>query len=101
MAKVEYNTHLLCLTNGTDKYKNGEILFIEEGLDIYRPQESQIHPLAKDFEQFLIAAGNLSQIQEEINDDNSNWEEKKAEFIERLKILGVGEEYHLAWLSVF
>jgi hypothetical protein len=96
-----YSTHLLCLTKGTIQFREGEILFVEEGYDIYNPQNSQIQRLAKDFEQFLIVAGNLNQIHREINDDNSNWEEKKAEFIERLKLLEVNEEYYPAWLSVF
>lgn len=83
-------------------YKEGEIIIIDE--DIYAAKdasEKYIYKLAKDFEQFLIVAGNLSQIHSEINKDNSNWEVKKAEFIERLKVLGVDEEYYPAWLSVF
>lgn len=96
-----YNTDLLCLTKGTAHFKEGEILFVEEGYDIYNPQDSQIHRLSKDFEQFLIVAGNLSQIHGKIHKDNSNLEEKKAEFIYILKTLGVSEEYHEAWLSVF
>ena len=96
-----YNTDQLCVTAGTAHFKEGEILFVEEGYDIYNPQDSQIHRLAKDFEQFLIVAGNLSQIHGEIHKDNSNLEEKKSEFIERLQTLGVSKEYHQAWLSVF
>ena len=83
-------------------YKEGEIIIIDE--DIYAEKdasEKYIYKLAKDFEQFLIAAGNLNQIHREIKEDNSNWEEKRSEFIERLKVLGVDEEYHPAWLSVF
>lgn len=96
-----YNIAKLCVTSGSSQFKEGEILFIEEGYDINNPQNSQIHRLAKDFEQFLIVAGNLDQIHSDNNEDNSNWEEKKAEFIERLKILGVSEEYHPTWLSMF
>lgn len=96
-----YNTDLVCVTAGTGQFKEGEILFVEEGYDIYNPQDDQIHPLAKDFEQFLIVAGNLNEIHREIKEDNSNWEEKKNEFIERLRILGVDENYHKAWLNVF
>lgn len=96
-----YNTDLICVTAGTDQFTEGEILFVEEGYDIYNPQDNQIHPIAKDFEQFLIAAGNLHQVREEIADDNLNHEEKKNEFIERLRVLGVDEKYHKAWLSVF
>ncbi len=96
-----YNTDLICVTAGTDQFTEGEILFVEEGYDIYNPQDNQIHPITKDFEQFLIAAGNLHQVREEIADDNLNHEEKKNEFIERLRVLGVDEKYHKAWLSVF
>jgi len=96
-----YNTDLVCVTAGTGQFKEGEILFVEEGYDIYNPQDDQIHPLAKDFEQFLIVAGNLNEIHREIKEDNSNWEEKKNEFIERLRLLGVDENYHKAWLNVF
>lgn len=96
-----YNTDLVCVTAGTGQFKEGEILFVEEGYDIYNPQDDQIYPLAKDFEQFLIVAGNLNEIHREIKEDNSNWEEKKNEFIERLRLLGVDENYHKAWLNVF
>jgi hypothetical protein len=90
------------VATSSSSYREGEIIIIDE--DIYAEEdtpEKYIHKLAKNFEQFLIAAGNLNQIHQEINDDNSNWEEKKAEFIGRLKTLGVSEEYHPAWLSVF
>lgn len=96
-----YNTDIICITSGTDQFKEGEILYVDEGDDIYNPQDSQIHVLAKDFEQFLIVAGNLNQIHREIKDDNSNLEEKKDEFIKILKALGVNEKYHQSWLSIF
>lgn len=102
MYKVgSYDNDLICVSSGTNQFKEGEILFVEEGDDIYNPQDSQIHKLAKDFEQFLIVAGNLNETHREINEDESNREEKKAEFIERLNSLGVDQKYHKAWLSVF
>ena len=84
-------------------FKEGGIILIDEEIlfDINHPRDCDIQQLAKNFEQFLIVAGNLNQIHREINEDNSNWEEKKLEFIERLKTLGVSEEYHEAWLLVF
>ena len=90
-------------TKNSPGFQEGEIILIDEEMlsDIHNPRKGDIAKLAKDFEQFLIAAGNLNQIHREIRDDNSNWEEKKQEFIERLKILGVSEEYHSAWFSVF
>ena len=96
-----YNTDQICITAGTAQFKAGEILFVEEGYDIYNPQDSQIHQLAKDFEQFLIIAGNFGQLRGGINEDDSNYDKKKKEFLESLKILGVAEEYHKAWLSLF
>lgn len=93
------NTDLIYVTHGTKKFSEGEILFVEEGEDIYNPQDSQIHPIAKDFEQFLIITGNMDQIQRGINEDESNYEEKKNEFIERLRILNVDKTYQKFWLS--
>lgn len=94
-----YNTDLICVSSGTDQFSEGEVLYIEEGDDIYDPQDSQIHALAKDFEEFLIIAGNLHETRETIEEDESNFEEKKLEFMERLKILNVDVKYHQAWVK--
>ena len=91
------NTDLICVTAGTEKFTNGEVLLVEEGLDIYNPQDSQIHLLAKDFEQFLIIAGNFDQVRSEINEDESNYAEKKEKFLDRLKKLKIDEKYYSAW----
>jgi hypothetical protein len=96
-----YNTDILCVTAGTDQFKEGEILYIEEGYDIYNPEDSQIRKIAKDFEQFLIVAGNLEEIHTEMGGDESLYEQKRQEFIDRFNKLGVSEEYHKAWLWVF
>ena len=96
-----YNTDLVCITNETDQYQEGEILFVLEGHDIYNPQDDQIKRLAKDYEQFLILAGNLNQVGMEIKEDDSNYEEKRQEFLERLKILNVDPKYHDTWDYLF
>lgn len=96
-----YNTDILCVTEGTDQFRAGEILYIDEGYNIYNPEDSQIHPIAKNFEQFIIIAGNLEQIHSEITEDESNYEEKKKEFVSRLRALEVDEKYDSAWLNVF
>jgi hypothetical protein len=96
-----YNTDILCVTAGTDWFKEGEILYIDEGYDIYNPEDSQIRKIARDFEQFLIVAGNLEEIHTEMGGDESLYESKRQEFIDRLNKLGVDEEYHNAWLWVF
>jgi hypothetical protein len=96
-----YETDLICITSGTNTFHHGEILYVDEGFDIYDPQDEQIHPLAKDFEEFLIIAGNLDEVHTEVGSNDSNYEEKKAEFLARLKDLGVDEKYYPTWLRVF
>lgn len=90
------------VATASSPYKEGEIIIIDESIyaDKNNP-ERWIEKLAKDFEQFLIVAGNLNQIHREIKEDDSNREQKKQEFLACLKTLGVAEEYHAAWLSVF
>ena len=46
------NTDLICVTGGAELFIKGEVLYVEEGYDIYNPQDKQIQPIAKDFEQF-------------------------------------------------
>ena len=92
-----YNTDLICVTTGTERFKNGEVLIIEEGPDIYNPEDSQIHPIAKDFEHFLIIIGNLDKLQREVGKNNFN----KQKFIQCLENLEVDKKYHDAWLSLF
>lgn len=96
-----YNTDILCVTEGTDQFSEGEILYIDEGYDIYNPEDSQIRPIAKDFEQFLIVAGNLDEIHTQMQGDDSVYDQKCKEFFDRLKLLGVDEKYSRAWLNVF
>ncbi|MBS0272654.1 MAG: SMI1/KNR4 family protein [Proteobacteria bacterium] len=83
-------------------YKEGEIIAIDGSIYVEKDHPEQcIFRIAKDFEQFLIIAGNLNQLHREINEDNSNYGEKEKKFIERLKILGVAEEYHTPWMMMF
>jgi hypothetical protein len=96
-----HNTDQICITAGTDEFKKGEILFVEEGYDIYNPQDSQIRHLAQDFEEFLLVSGNFAQVERGINEDGSNVEEKKLEFMRRLRDLNVAEEYQKTWLWLF
>jgi hypothetical protein len=97
------NDYTVYVSKGSEEFKEDEIVLIDEEIigNEDNPRPEDIRPTAKDFEQFLIAAGNLNEIHREIKEDNSNWEEKKNEFIERLRILGVDEKYHKAWLNVF
>lgn len=94
-----YNTDILCVTEGTEKFSEGEILYIDEGYDIYNPEDEQIHPLAKDFEQFLIIAGNLDELHTEKQGDDDLYDDMKVEFLKRLEELGVDKKYHQMWLS--
>jgi hypothetical protein len=83
-------------------YKEGEIVAIDES--IYTDGNNPgrwVNRLAKDFEQFLIVAGNLNQVHREIKNNESNREEKKCEFSGRLKKLKVSEEYHTTWINLF
>lgn len=96
-----YNTDLICITSGTNQFHDGEILFVEEGQDIYNPQDSQIHPLAKNFEEFLLIAGNLHQVKEEILEDDSNYQFKRDEFFNRMSKLKVDEKYQTFWGEFF
>lgn len=96
-----YSTDLICLTQDTPHSKGGEILFVDEGHDIFNPQDSQIYLLAKNFEQFLILTANYAQVNGEINENDSNLEEKKLEFLRRLEILNVNKKYHKAWFRFF
>ncbi len=93
-----WNTDILCVTEGTDQFDEGEILVVEEGDDIYNPEDSQIHCLAKDFEQFLIIAGNMEQIHFEMQDKSE--EEQRQEFLRRFKLLKIDDKYLNAWLNV-
>ncbi len=88
---------LICVRMSSKKDKNGEVIRVDDYINWDNPENSSIYNLAEDYTQFLVIAGNLNQIHREMNEDNSNYEEKKQEFSERLKILKVPEEYHKAW----
>lgn len=90
-------TDLICVTAGTEQFGEGEVLLIEEGIDISNPKDSQIHLLGKNFEQFLIIAGNFGQTRSEMNKDESNYAEKKEEFYNRLIKLCIDNKYYIAW----
>jgi hypothetical protein len=90
------------VATSSSPYKEGEIIAIDE--EIYGEEnnpEQWIYKLSKDFEQFLIVAGNVNQIRREVNKDDSNYDEKKKEFLDRLKQLDVAEEYYEAWMLMF
>ena len=84
-------------------YQEGEIIAIDENIyaEEKENQKKWFFRIAKDFEQFLLIAGNVNQIRREINQDYSNEEEKRQEFFERLKDLKVANEYHEAWQFLF
>lgn len=90
------------VSNKNPFYKEGEILLIDEELYSFPDMTNKyIHKAARNFEQFLIIAGNLDQIGMEIKEDDSNKEGKHQEFLKRLKILNVDPKYHNAWNYVF
>ena len=97
------NDFTVFVAKGSDEFEEGEVILIDEEIFVYinNPAPKDIQLLNKDFEQFLIVAGNLNQVHREVKKDDSNYEEKKQEFLERLKKLNVDEKYHNAWLSLF
>lgn len=95
------NDHTIYVAHKGSKYPEDEIILIDEEILYGEPREYDIQRLAKDFEQFLIIAGNLNQIHREIDDDFTNNDEKFAEFFNRLDILGVDKVHQGAWESVF
>jgi hypothetical protein len=83
------------VATSASQFKEGEIIAIDES--IYAEEENLqewIFRIAKDFEQFLIIAGNLNQTYREFKEDTLK---RRQEFFERLKILKVPEEYYKAW----
>lgn len=97
------NDYTVYVAKGAGDFLGGEIILIDEEIlvDIDNPGPNDIQLLAKDFEQFLILAGNFNQVKKEVLRDQSNYIEKKQEFQERFKKLKVDEKYHNVWLSLF
>lgn len=96
MYKIGFcSTDFICVTAGTDNFKNGEILYVEVGCDAHNMNDDKVHKLARDFEQFLLMAGNAYQIWCEMN--ASSFDDRFKEFLDRLKILKVSEEYYWMW----
>lgn len=87
------------VATASSPYKEGEIIAIDGSIYADKDNPEQwIEGLAKDFEQFLLVAGNLNQVHREIKrNDPAHQEKRVKEFISRLKKLGVSEEYYGAW----
>ena len=91
------NNDTIYVAGKNSPYEEGEIIAIhefilnaeEKDFDDYRM------PLAKDFEQFLVIAGNLN----EVHRLNAEPEISKAEMLRRLRVLEVDEKYHESWLA--
>ncbi|CAO5682710.1 MAG: hypothetical protein HEEMFOPI_01760 [Holosporales bacterium] len=79
------------------KYQEGEIVDINEFiLDAEeKDYDDYMMPMAKDFEQFLILAGNLNEVHREFKDGKG----AKTEMERRLHILNVDKKYHDSWFS--
>lgn len=99
--------HMIYVAKGSYEFEEGEVVLIEQILeDEDNPAPEDIQPLAKDFEQFLIVAGNFDQIvrreiKTDVKKDSSDFEIIRQKLLERLKKLGVAEKYHDVWLSFF
>ncbi len=85
------------LAGKNSAYADGEIVAIHEFIlgAQEKDYESYRLLLAKDFEQFLIIAGNLN----EAHCLNLDSDLAKAEMLQRLKALNVDEKYHETWLE--
>jgi hypothetical protein len=91
----------ICVATAQSPFPEGEIISIDESIYGEKENTSQwIKRMAKDFEQFLIIAGNLNQIHRDLLQNDSNYEQKKQEFIQRLNDLKVDPVYHQAWIEL-
>lgn len=95
------NEDVTCVTGTKSKtYTPGEIVLILNAFENDYPEESQLHPLAKSFEDFAILSGNVNQIlnyQREINDDST--EKYVEEFTKVLKELNINKKYWENWIG--
>lgn len=88
-------------------FAEGEVIAIDYQIDEEDPLGAEekltpwILPLAKDFEQFLIATGNLHQVTCQVREDFFNEKQKEEEFIEILRQLGIEEKYLPAWRLMY
>ena len=91
------NNDTIYVAGKNSPYAEGEIVAIHEFiLDAEeKDYESYKSLLAKDFEQFLIIAGNLN----EVHRLNLDSDLAKAEMLQRLKALNVDEKYHDGWME--
>lgn len=91
------NNDTIYVAGKNSPYEEGEIIDIHEF--IFNAEEKDydnyIMPLATNFEQFLIIAGNLNDIHCLTKDPDL----RKTEMLKRLKALNVDEKYHLSWLA--
>lgn len=91
------NNDTIYVAGKNSPYEEGEIVAIHEF--IFDAQEKDYENyrllLAKDFEQFLIIAGNLN----EVHRLNLDSDLAKVEMLQRLKALNVDEKYHDGWME--
>jgi hypothetical protein len=95
--------YTICVAQQSSYFNEDQIVLVDEEIigneDNPRPEDIQI--AADNFEQFLIIIGNLNQLHREVEDDESNYDKKREEFIERLTNLNVNEKYYEFWKLLF
>lgn len=79
------------------RYKEGEVVAIHEFILSAKPEEYERYflTLAKDFEQFMILAGNLNEVHRFSKDKT----EQRIELKKRLDELGIEERYSESWFE--
>lgn len=101
IASASFDAEVICIGAKGSKWGEGEILLLDFHRTMYNPQDEEIHPIAKNFEQFLIAAGNLNLIHCLISDDLENEKKHIEEFCNTLKKLGMEDRYIEVWERFF
>lgn len=95
--------YTVCVARPSKYFNEDQIVLIDD--EIFRnennPRPEDIQVVADDIEQFLIIIGNLNQLHREVDDNESNYDEKRDEFVNRLRTVNVNEKYYDFWRLLF
>ncbi len=95
--------YTVCVARQSKYFNEDQIVLIDDEIfgNENNPRPEDIQVVADNIEQFLLIIGNLNQLHREVDDDESNYDEKRDEFINRLRILNVNEKYYDFWKLLF
>jgi hypothetical protein len=98
-----YPDYTIYVARESPYFKEDQIILIDDEIigNETNPRPEDIQIVADNIEQFLLIIGNLNQLHREVSDDDSNYDEKRIEFIDRLKKLRVNEKYYGLWKLLF